>query len=276
MKKYLFWLLAVFMNFEIFPQNLLMQDFPKQNISLNFRFLRPDFESHEVNAFSGIYDFKMNLPISRKFDIVTSLPLVAYTRKNVRTYYYGSDGNALGNWFLGIQSKPDYEKKTFYNVLLGVYLPTSSNSDYSPLGFAFFTDFHQSYRYTPDLLTIYFNYERLYLFEDGITAEWEFGPQIHIPTNQNSSNGQLNFHYGVNGSAKYAGFFGTAEIVGTFSLASSIDNLEDRFFSFFDIGFGFNGPNVSPTLFYQLPIDKRNRSYLVNSMFGFKLMVQLH
>lgn len=256
-------------------QTLILNDFAKERVSFGFRYIRPDFEAFTVTPFSGIYDFKINLPVSKKLDLVTSLPLIVYSRKSTKTYYWGNDGNALGNWFIGIQSKPKLDEKSFYDFIFGVYLPTSSDKDYSPLGFALATHFNENYKYNPQQLTIYGNYSRRYIYDDGISMTWELGPQIYIPTKNNTNNGALYFHYGISGTIESNRFFGTAEILGIADLTHKYEYFDYRFMHFFAIGAGFAGPVFTPSIYYQIPVDKKGWYGLPDGIFGLKISVQM-
>jgi len=257
-----------------FSQTLILNDFAKERTSFTFRYIRPDFEAFTVTPFSGIYDFKINLPISRKFDLVTSLPLVVYSRKISKTYYWGTDGNALGNWFLGIQSKPATDARTYYDFTFGVYLPTSSDKDYSPLEFAARAHFQENYKYNPHQLTIYGNYSRRYNYDDGVSMTWELGPQIYIPTKNNTSNGQLYFHYGISGTIESNRFFATAEFAGTVDLTHKYEYFDYRFIHFVAIGAGFSGPIFTPSIYFQIPAGKKEWYALPDYIFGIKMIVQ--
>jgi hypothetical protein len=257
------------------PQTLMMQDFAKERTTIGIRYMRPDYESFTVTPFSGIYDFRLNIPVSRKLDIVTSLPLVSFNRKSSKTYFYGNDGNALGNWFLGIQSRPSFEQKSYSSFIFGIYIPTSSDKDYWPLGFALSSHFHEKYKYQPHTLTIYGNYARRYFFDEGISLAWEAGPQIYIPTKESANDGQLYAHYGVSASIESQNFFGTAEIVGTVDLTHKYEYFDYRFMHFIALGAGFSGPVVTPVIYYQIPVDKKDWYGLPNSIFGIKLSFQM-
>ena len=276
MKKYLFVVVFIFLCSTDFGQILMMNDFSKERISINLKYIHPDYEAFTVTPFSGIYDFKVNLPVSRKLDVVTSLPLIAYSRKSTKTYFYGNDGNALGNWFVGIQSRSAYEAKGYSGFIFGLYLPTSSDKDIYPLDFASTTNFFENYKYNPNQLTIYGNYSKQFIYEDGISMTVEAGPQVYIPTKKNSqSNGQLYMHYGISGSIESDRFFGTAELVGLADLTHKYEFFDYRFMHFIAFGAGFNGPVFSPTIYYQMPVDKKGWYGLPDSNFGFKILIHM-
>lgn len=275
MRKTLYIILFAFiLPLSVNAQTFMMQDFAKERVTLNFRYLHPDYDLFTISPFAGIYDFKLNYPISRKLDLVTSLPLVVFNRKSTQTYYFGSDGNALGNWYLGIQSRSSLDSKSYSSFSFGVFLPTSSDKDYAPLYFASTTDFHENYRYNPHQLAIYGNFSQRYLYEDGVSLTWEFGPQIYIPTQNNTNDGMLYLHYGISGSIESDRFYGTAELVGTADVTHKYEYIDYRFMHFLSIGAGFNGPVFSPSIFYQFPVDKKGWYGLPNSTFGLKVAVQ--
>jgi|GEM_PF-1949063 len=261
----------------VLPQSLMMQEFPKSWSGFSIKYIRPDYDSYEVSSFSGIYDMKINMPLSRKLNLVTSLPLISYNPKTEKNYFYGSSGNALGNWFLGLQTKPDYNSQSYYSVLFGVYMPIAQNQNLAQLYFAQNTNYHEYYAYMTDMLTLYANYERRFLLDDGLSWAFEVGPQIHIPTKNNSNNGQLNAHYGLSGTVEFSGFNITTEFAGLVNFSSDYSKFdwENRFLHYFNVGFGYNSYVIAPTFFYGIPLDRHDKTSISNSMFCLKLNFNL-
>jgi hypothetical protein len=257
----------------VHAQNFFTQDFAQEKTSISLRYIRPDIDSYDITQFSGIYDFSMSLPLFGRLNLVTSLPLIIESIRNInyKNGYINTGGNALGNWFIGAQLRPANYSKSPTSYTLGVFLPTIPAQNYEQSMFGIASGGLEVQKYMIDNLTIYTNVSKKYYLNEDVSLAWEGGPEILIPTNNNSvRNGDLYIHYGFSGVVNYSGYFGAAELTGV-ALTTSSAEFSDRFYNFASLGFGVNAA-LHPSIFYQFPLNKTLGN---NGVFGLKLNLQV-
>ena len=78
-------------------QQFLLQTPPKDKTQFGIRFLKPDFDADvDFTALSGVYDLYTNIPISKKINLVASLPYSAYADDE-------ESESEIGNIYIGLQ-----------------------------------------------------------------------------------------------------------------------------------------------------------------------------
>jgi hypothetical protein len=238
-------------------QSFIIKDVPQKNFSIDFRFLHPFYKSpNELSALSGTYDLNISIPVEGKWNINTLIPIVVFNNKIDQKYYYYNyeySKTAIGNIYLGLQSKDSASSNVGRNFSFGVFLPTASKNELSSANFfGFFTNYYDMQKYLPETIALYSNIAFRWSSENGLRFGLDVGPQYLISISDKGS-GRNNFllHYGLSGGIGIEDFVIKSEFTGILILTGDAQDFSDRFINFLSLGLSYTNFVVKPSIFYQ-------------------------
>jgi hypothetical protein len=262
----------------VHSQSLIIKDVPQENISIDFRFIHPFYKSpSELNVLSGTYDLNISLPIGGKWNINTTIPFVVYKNKYEYSYYgynysYEYNKSAIGNIYLGLQTRDSTSSNIGRNFSFGVFLPTSSKGEAATANiFGFLTNYYDLQKYPQETITLYSNLAFRWYMEDGIRFGLDIGPQYLMNiSNKGSGGNEFFLHYGLSGGVSIDNFVIKSEFTGILILTGEVENFTDRFINFFSFGLGYDNSVIKPAIFYQLNFHELYKNLSTGSL-GLKL-----
>lgn len=262
----------------LFPQSFLFHSLPKDKPQLELRYMRTTNERfNELSTFSGIYDISLNVPISSKFNLVGSIPIVA--SYSTSSYYSGTHGaSVVGNIYLGIQT-PSASTASKQSILsVGLFLPTAPTSYFSDnLGTS--TNANDIHKYIQNTLTLHGNYTLYSLSIKNALFGFEIGPDIWFPAGDELfGNGDRDVeflaHYGIVCGLKQGNLTILTEVVGSAIISEDVEDFGERFFHAISFGIHYAALPVKPGLFYKMYLEEDWREYH-GSVIGLKLETAL-
>lgn len=257
----------------LFAQSFLFQNQPEDRPKFGLRFMRPNFSGEsELSILSGTYDLWFNVPMGRtRVNLVGALPF------NVSSFEGSESASGIGNICLGAQARLGGSAGRNMDVSLGVFLPTTPQSDrfFNDAYFiGYLTNFHEFHRSFPDVLTIYGNFAYRYRqIKRGMFA-LEIGPQLLVPTGEATGEAELFGHYGLAGGFPFARVTFFAELLGNFIISEPTEDLAERFTHSLAAGAQMTDSRVRPGLFYVLPLDDEINNFLDGTL-GLRVDVAL-
>ncbi|MCU0644172.1 MAG: transporter [bacterium] len=248
-------------------QNFLFQPLPKNTSELGLRFMRPNFErGDDLSLLSGTYDFYLNIPMNREFNIFASLPFSTFSAEDE------DSESGIGNIYIGFQTKPSSGLGSKASLSFGVFLPTATD-EMSPAILGAYSNYYELQKYVPDMLTVYGNYSFLSNQSRGAIFGVELGPNLFIPTKEGGQV-ELFAHYGISGGFKLNKIMLSAELTGLAIISEDIDDFADRFIHSLAFGAQWTGGTIRPTIFYQIYLDEEYRDF-IDGVLGIKFDVSL-
>jgi len=242
-----------------FAQSFLIKDVPHDNLSVDLRFLHPFYKSPVgLNALSGTYDLNISVPVGGKWNINMAVPVVVYKYKldyPIYDYYYSSkySKTALGNIYVGLQTRDSTSSNKARYFSFGVFLPTvDKNNAGSANYFGLLTNYYDLQKYLPETVALYSNLAFRWYLENGIRFGLDIGPQYLINISDRGSGGNSFFmHYGLSAGIKIDDFIFKSELTGIMILTGDAENFSDRFINFLSLGLSYTNFIVKPSIFYQ-------------------------
>lgn len=260
---------------EVLSQSLIIKEVPKENISIDLRYIHPFYKSpNELNFLSGTYDFNVSIPFNKKWSVNTLIPIAIF-KNTIDAQFYGShtyNESALGNIYLGLQTIDSTSSRIGRNFSVGAFLPTASRNNVNAANlFGMLTNYYELQKYLPETVSLYANIANRWYFEDALILGIDIGPQylVHISDDYNGGN-DFFVHYGLSGGVYFDDFTFKSEFTGILYLTGSIDDFADRFMNFVSVGLSYNKFIVKPTVFFQYNIHEMYSDISVGSL-GFRL-----
>lgn len=269
------WIIWVLISAFLRAQTLIMEPVPESHLKAGVQYLRPDYASTDqtikMSTFSGSYDFYMRIPTLRGVNAVVSMPLILK----------GSDGESvasgIGNFYLGIRTRPDSIANNYSVFSLGLYLPTATSK--RPVEFmGVFANFYQPQKALSNVLTLYSNFLYFKNQSRGIYLGFEIGPQVFIPVKSGGGSTNLLGHYGICGGYRFKHFAIGGEILGLANVTDSFNSFGERFDHSVAIGTQLLEYPIRPALFYQVVISDQNTELaqnVLNGIFAIRLEATL-
>ena len=254
----------------ISAQTFLFQGQPKDKAQFGLRYMRPNFEGDdEMTTLSGIYDFFINIPVSSTLNIVSSLPYSTYADDDISE----SD---IGNLYIGLQSRSNFNRNKGLIWSFGAYLPTASEDEYLVYFTSAFTNYHQFQKYIPNFLILDINFARFASQSSGTFWGIEIGPNLWIPTKDGDEENEteLSIHYGISGGFQLSNLAIFAELVGIVIISEDYDEFSDRFYHTLGFGAQWTTGMVKPGIFYNIYLKEDLRDY-VDGVLGIKIDIAL-
>ncbi|NWF90316.1 MAG: hypothetical protein HXY50_12760 [Ignavibacteriaceae bacterium] len=259
-------------------QSFIIKDVPQKNISVDFRFIHPFYQSpNKLNALSGTYDLNLSIPVGGKWNINTLVPVVVYKNKIEEQFYsynysYTYDKTALGNIYLGLQTIDSTSSNVGRNFSFGVFLPTSSKTEsYNASFFGLLTNYYDLQKYLAETITLYSNIAFRWYLENRIRFGLDVGPQYLINISERGGGGNDFFlHYGLSAGVDINDFIIKSEFTGILILTGDPENFTDRFLNFLSIGLSYTNCIVKPSIFYQFNLHEMYENLSSGSL-GVKL-----
>jgi hypothetical protein len=245
-------------------QTYMFKSVPGETPQIGVRYLRPDFKhGSEMSVFSGIYDFRADLPINARWSIDASVPWSRWSsdEEDVSDDY-------IGNIYAGMQYLRAEGDRTMV-ASFGAYLPTAeANLGHVLLGAI--TDNIGLFKYIPDAWTFYGNFAWFDLREGGVRLGFEAGPDLVVPTGDNDSDTEFFLHYGLIAGFRAEKFAATLELIGLMVVSEDYDDFGDRFVHALDLGVSYISPHLSPGVFYMIYLgnDENDWTSLVDGVLG--------
>jgi len=232
-------------------QTINLQTMPDSTKQFGLSFDKTFFSSnYDMSMLSGVYQIYLNIPISSKLNLISSIP---YINTNVEIdSYWGKrtfEENGFGNIFVGIQTNKKLINNSRSVFSAGVFLPTAEENK-AVIGI--YSSYYDLQKFAPNSLGIYLNYAHYRINEDNLNITFEIGPNFILPIGENSSNGEIFVHYGLNAGFKVERLSFNAELLGVFILSEETDDIRDRFVNMFNLGAQWKGEVISPKLYYKI------------------------
>jgi len=267
-------LFLIFLVGSIYAQTFNMQGFPSDRPQFALNFHKPFLDSPtEYSTFSGTFELSANIPLNSRYNIVTSLPIINVSGENKTSYFNSEyDENGIGSVFIGLQTNNEIIDGRRSSVIFGLFLPTA---DEKAASFGFFPNIYEIQKYSPDVLTLYFNYAVQQTNDNGFRFGFEFGPNFFIPTGDNKADTELFAHFGLNLGIETSNIYFGVEFVGIAIITEDVDKFEDRFINALDFGVAYKGETVTPKLFYKIYVDEDFERF-IDGVLGVGIDVRLN
>lgn len=268
MKKYLLNKPLVLINILLLSgflsaQTFNLQNVPRENAEISLKFHKPFYsdESLSMSTFTGAYDLDFNIPLSRKFNLMASIPYIVTSYQiedlsGLSDYEYNKSG--IGNIYIGLQTRPEIPEDIRSTVSFGIFLPTADKEAASA---GYLANYYNLQKYYPNSMGIYFNYAYHKLPKRGFHFGGEAGPNLVIPTKK-ELNTELFLHYGLNGGYKIDNFFFNVELMGIYIATGEAAEFGDRFVHLIDFGMQLSGDVISPKVFYEIYLKDGINDYI--------------
>lgn len=245
-------MLSAFLN----AQTFVMQPLPEAHVKAGIQYLRPDYtadadQTIRMSAFSGSYDVYLGTPMLRGLNAVVSMPVI------VKASDGESVASGIGNFYLGLSTRPDSLANNYSVFSWGLYLPTTTGK--RPVEFmGVFANFYEPQKALIDVLTLHGNFLYFKKQRQGIYWGFEIGPQVFIPVR--SDGGSTNFlgHYGIAAGYRFTHFAVGGEILGLANVTDSFNSFGERFDHSVAIGAQLAECPIRLALFYQAVISDQN------------------
>jgi hypothetical protein len=182
------------------------------------------------------------------------------------------DKTALGNIYLGIQTRDSTSPNVGRNFSFGVFLPTSSKNETANVNFfGLLTNYYDLQKYLPETIALYSNIAFRWYLENGIRFGLDVGPQYLINISDEGSGGSDFFlHYGLSAGVDINDFIIKSEFTGILILTGDAENFTDRFLNFLALGLSYTNFIVKPSIFYQFNLHEMYENLSSGSL-GVKL-----
>ena len=264
-------ILLTFLLSSLSAQTFMLQNEPKDKSQFEVRYLRPYFDhDDDMSTFSGVYDFSFNIPVSSKINMVGSLPYTTISFDDE------DSESAIGNIYLGIQTRSEPSADKSSSLSVGIFLPTAPDDKWSCSSFGWFTNYHDVQKYAPDVVTLYSNYAGYKTNPDGARFGFELGPSFCIPTGDDTDDEmELFLHYGFSCGLQLNRFALSAELIGLAFISEDFDKFSDRFVHSLVMGGQWTNGTVRPELFYKIYL-KDDLNDFIDGVLGIKLDVFLN
>ena len=232
-------------------QTLNLQSMPDSTKQFGFSFDKTFYSNnYDMSTLSGVYQIYLNIPISSKLNLISSIPYVN-TNYEVDSYWgkYTYDKKGFGNIFIGIQTNKQIVNNRRSVVSAGVFLPTAEeNIALNGL----YSNYYDLQKFIPNSFGIYLNYAYDRIISENFNVVFEVGPNFIIPTGDNNSNGEVLIHYGLDAGYKVDKLFFNVELIGMAIVTEEQDDISDRFINMLNFGTQWKGAVFSPKLFYKI------------------------
>lgn len=251
----------------VMSQNLYVHPLPQETIRMDAKYLRPYFTqdaSVEMKTMSGLYDFFVNMPMVKNFNLYVDIPII------LQAYDDQTHGSGIGNIYLGLHSRPDSLDNIYNSISFGVCLPTIKSNPSALSFLGVYASFQEPQKAMNNILTLYANYVYLIGEHHRKYFGFEIGPQFCISTKPSAGSIDLYSHYGISAGYAVSKIIFTSEILGLVDLSSSYDTFSERFDHSLALAASFEISDWRPTLFYQIVIDDQ-ASQIVNGILGINL-----
>ncbi|MBU0474476.1 MAG: hypothetical protein KKF62_09960 [Bacteroidetes bacterium] len=266
--------LLMFLSINIcLAQTINLQTLPDTTKQFGFSFDKTFYSSnYNMSAFSGVYQVYLNIPISSKLNLISSIPYIN-TNYDFETswwkYHYEKQG--IGNIFIGIQTNKKIINNSRSVFSVGVYLPTAEkNAAINGL----YSNYYDLQKFAPNTMGIYVNYAHHRISRENFNVVFEVGPNFILPTGDNNANGELFIHYGFDAGYKANNLLFDVELLGVVILTEDIDNISDRFVNMLNFGTQWKGSVVSPKIFYKIYL-KDEISDMIDGVLGIGVTVAI-
>jgi hypothetical protein len=248
----------------VLSQNLYVHPLPQETIRIDAKYLRPYFTqdaSVEMKSMSGLYDFFVNMPMIKNFNLYADIPII------IQAYDDQSHGSGIGDIYVGLHSRPDSLDNIYTSTSFGIFLPTIKSYP-SALNFlGVYASFQEPQKAMNNILTLYANYVYLIGEHHRKYIGFEIGPQFYIPTKPSAGSIDLYSHYGISAGYAVSKIIITSEFLGLADLTNSYATFSQRFDHSLALAVSFEISDWCPTLFYQIVIDDQ-ASQIVNGILG--------
>jgi hypothetical protein len=257
-------ILVVILSGAAVAQTFMLKSIPSDTPQFGLRYLRPNFANdNDLSTFSGIYDFRVNLPVDERWSIDASLP---YTR-----FAFGEDDDSesyIGNLYAGLQSISRKDGGSAI-VSFGAFFPTAEE-DLGHLLFGVLSNYENMFKYYPDAWTVTGNFAWFKTREGGARLGLEAGPDVLIPGGDNDSEAEFLLHYGFTAGYQGKRLLAAAELVGVVWITEDSDEFSDRFVYSIDFGASYLSRHFAPGIFYKIYLKDDFRD-LVDGVLGVSL-----
>lgn len=192
-KKLILLILFIF-SLNIYSQTLNLISSPQNKVQVDFSFDKTIYESSALNTslLSGVYNLGINIPISSKLNILSSLP---FARLNYSRNGNELSENGIGNIFVGLQTNPIKLEGRKTIISFGLFLPTVKEGiEYVGI----FNNFYNFQSFTQNSLGLYVNLMHEKTSDEGFSYSAELGPNISIPTRNSNNSTEVFLHFGIN------------------------------------------------------------------------------
>lgn len=235
-------------------------------LQLGFRFFHPDFkENDRLSFFSGLYQFSISVPVSKKLDVVGRLPLGAVGGDDIESE------TGFGNFYTGLRYKFINTEKKKASLSIGVYWPTASKEKMSAAIIGMFSDYSRYFQFFPETVILSLNYTYYYYMPSGWFFGTEVGPDVMLPKKEyGREEVELFVHYGLTGGYRFKSVELKAEFVGIGIVTEDVEEPADRFNNELILGAKYIGGRVQPGLFYKFYLNSNTREF-VSGAFGFSI-----
>ena len=255
-------------------QTINLQTMPDTTKQFGFSFDKTFFSNkyYKMNAFSGVYQIYFNIPISSKINLVSSIPYIN-ANYEVDNYWgkYTYEKKGFGNIFIGIQTNKKIINNSISFFSAGVFLPTAEET--IALN-GLYSNYYDIQKFIPNSLGLYLNYANHRIIAESFNFAFEVGPNFILPIGDNSSDGEIFVHYGLNAGFKVERLSFNVELLGIFILSEDTEDITDRFVNMFNLGAQWKGEVVSPKIFYKIYLkDEISRS--VDGVLGMGVTVAI-
>ncbi|KAA3611022.1 MAG: hypothetical protein D8M58_13655 [Calditrichaeota bacterium] len=259
----------------IFAQTFNMQGFPSNRAQFAVSFMKSWLDSPtDYSTFSGLYELSANIPITLNYNFVTSLPISNVKWEvNLRVENEPEfEESGVGNVFIGVQSNNEVTDGRRSSALFGVFLPTA---DEKAAPFGLLPNAYEMQKYSPDIITLYFNYAVQKTNNNGFRFGFEIGPSVFVPTGDNKADTEFVAHFGLNMGIETPKIYFGLEFIGIAIISEDVDEFTDRFINALDFGVAYKGKNITPKLFYKIYVDE-DFERMVEGVLGIGLEASLN
>lgn len=263
-------------------QTFYMTPMPETRPRLSFRFLHPTFKEYrgpDATSLSGGYQLAVSIPMSKAFEFVASMPLFRESFKITFTDESGfpvSEGtiseSALGNLYVGVQSRIPLGDQIMSSASLGFYLPTAKEryKYYATIYSRMATEALELRSFLANAVVCYTNYAVRMQTPGQVGGIFgiEAGPELFIPTEHGDP--ELLAHYGLSIGIRFPHGAAIGELLGLALITEDLYAFAEQFDHFAAFGAQVTDWPVRPGIFYQIPLDDEYR-YNMKGVLGIKV-----
>lgn len=255
-------------------QTFIMEPLPDEHPKVAVQYLRPHYATDadqiiRMSTFSGSYDVSIRAPIFEGFNAVLSLPVI------VKASDGESVASGIGNFYLGLRTRPDSIVNNYSVFSVGLYSPTATSKQ--PVEFmGVFANFYKPQKALSDVLTLNGNFLYFKKQHRGIYLGFEIGPQVFIPVKSGGGSTNLLGHYGISTGYRFPYLAIGGEILGLANLTDSFNSFGERFDHSVVIGAQLVEYVIRPALFYQVVVSDQNTELaqdILNGIIAIRLEV---
>lgn len=243
---------------DIIPFNKTIGEIQYQHTSFKDSY----WYSSDQKIYSGVYNFKLTLPISNNFRLKTSIPFML---ADMKTY---KNSSSFGNLDFQLDYKKNSDTPEGFTFSSGITIPLSDENNYPPRLIGYSADLFNSKNFHSNTLALHGTVAYLLKPSPISFVELRVGPEVLIPTKYvDSRKTEYYLNYSVAGGININELMLFSSIRGRMLASEKFINEMDRFNHSFSIGAGYKFGRIIPKLDYSIYLGKNIRNS-INGVFS--------